>query len=346
MSYSSFGNHVTGTPLLSFVIPVWNVPEAMLKRSIASILALPLHEGEYEVIVVDDGSDKPVVLPDVPQAVSLRLVRIAHSGLARARNVGLTCARGVYMQMLDGDDYLLPAYIKIVDMVRAREASVIGFDYTRVRPETVLPDVAPRLPLNRQVFAVTSGADYMRTHNLRDGACGYAFMRCLATDLDYPEGVTHEDVVFTARLFLKAPSVLVLPIAPYAYTVRTASITQSADKAVLQRRLNDQLTAIRSLHQDMSVRSGGERVALQRKVAQLGMDIIYNTAVFTHSLAQVERMVKTMYADGLMPLPLQFYTGLYFLFALLSRCRAGRALLSLAAVIHYNRLVRSCAYSF
>lgn len=46
-------------PLVSFIVPVYNVPEKLLRLCIESIIRLPLKESEREIIVVDDGSDIP-----------------------------------------------------------------------------------------------------------------------------------------------------------------------------------------------------------------------------------------------------------------------------------------------
>lgn len=44
-------------PLISFIIPVWNVSADMLQHCIDSILQLRLSDAEREIIVVDDGND-------------------------------------------------------------------------------------------------------------------------------------------------------------------------------------------------------------------------------------------------------------------------------------------------
>lgn len=96
-------------PVLSVIIPVWN-GERYLAEAITSVLdqkAAPA----LEVIVVDDGSedDSSVVAERFGQQV--RCARVAHGGLAAARNFGVALARGEYLLHFDADDLLPPESI-------------------------------------------------------------------------------------------------------------------------------------------------------------------------------------------------------------------------------------------
>ncbi|MGB3493023.1 MAG: glycosyltransferase family 2 protein [Elainellaceae cyanobacterium] len=90
-------------PQLSIIIPTLNRPQ-FLPVAVQSALAQTIED--FEVVVVDDGSSEPVVLPEHPR---LRLVRLPENrGTAAARNVGAREARGKWMTYLDDDDQLLP----------------------------------------------------------------------------------------------------------------------------------------------------------------------------------------------------------------------------------------------
>ncbi len=90
-------------PLLSIIIPSYNRPH-MLMKAVNSALAQSLEN--IEVIVVDDGSEPPVALPE---RARLRLVRLAQNqGVATARNAGAAAAQAAHICFLDDDDSLLP----------------------------------------------------------------------------------------------------------------------------------------------------------------------------------------------------------------------------------------------
>lgn len=94
---------MTPNPDLSIVIPTHNRPDTLM-RAVES--ALDQLECDVEVVVVDDGSSPPVVLPEHRCLRCLRLE--GPQGAAAARNAGLAAALGRYITFLDDDDCLLP----------------------------------------------------------------------------------------------------------------------------------------------------------------------------------------------------------------------------------------------
>lgn len=66
-----------------------------------------------EAIIVDDGSQNPVELPDEAYDFSVKLVRISNRGLSGARNEGLRHATGPWVKFLDADDGLNPDCISL-----------------------------------------------------------------------------------------------------------------------------------------------------------------------------------------------------------------------------------------
>ena len=92
---------------IALLIPVYNDPEG-LRRSLES---LPL-EVPLDVVVVDDGSDPPLSLPEVPPPHRAFLVRLERNGgIVRALNEGLRfiLERGYpYVARLDAGDLALP----------------------------------------------------------------------------------------------------------------------------------------------------------------------------------------------------------------------------------------------
>lgn len=85
---------------LGLVIPVWN-DQTALTSLLENIGALGLFD---QIVVVDDGSDVPVVLPDI-QLSDVRLIRIPHSGgPGAARNAGAAQITTSHLLFFDSDD--------------------------------------------------------------------------------------------------------------------------------------------------------------------------------------------------------------------------------------------------
>ena len=70
-----------------------------------------------------------------------------------------------------------------------------------------------------------------------------------------------------------------------------------------------------------------DRLALNRRVAQLTMDYLYNTILLHQSLTTLNAAIDTLRQDALFPLPDRNYTAKYTWFRRLSNTSIGRVLL-------------------
>jgi glycosyltransferase involved in cell wall biosynthesis len=98
-------------PRVSIVMPCYNAA-AHLNQSVNSVLAQSF--GEWELIVVDDGSTDSSWVELQRLAKSdrrLRAIQQANSGAAIARNRGLSEARAEYTAFLDADDTWHPDFL-------------------------------------------------------------------------------------------------------------------------------------------------------------------------------------------------------------------------------------------
>lgn len=92
-------------PLFSIVVPTYNRLE-LLKSTLLSIAAQTF--SDYEVIVVDDGSQDDVASIVARFGPQYRLVRQPNRGPGQARNCGIRHATGRYVAFLDSDDLWCP----------------------------------------------------------------------------------------------------------------------------------------------------------------------------------------------------------------------------------------------
>lgn len=134
-------------PAASILITVFNC-EAYVERSVASALAQIV--GDFEVVVVDDGStDSTALRLDRMKDARLKVLHCARMGRAKALNFGLAnCASG-YVAILDADDialahrlYVQTAYLDAHDdiaLVGSRYRVFIDERGHAVHHETVAP---------------------------------------------------------------------------------------------------------------------------------------------------------------------------------------------------------------
>jgi glycosyltransferase involved in cell wall biosynthesis len=94
------------SPAVTVIMPVYD-RERFVCEAIASVLAQTF--GDFEVIIVDDGStDGTAAVVAAVDDPRLRYIAQPHRGVAAAMNTGLRAARGRYVARLDSDDVWLP----------------------------------------------------------------------------------------------------------------------------------------------------------------------------------------------------------------------------------------------
>ncbi len=99
-------------PTFSVIIPVFDQAE-QLSRCLRALGHLDYPKGEFEVIVVDDGSEPAIHIPGPEDQLTIRLVRSPRNeGPASARNRGAFCAKGRYLAFLDDDCLPEPEWLR------------------------------------------------------------------------------------------------------------------------------------------------------------------------------------------------------------------------------------------
>ena len=120
-------------PTVSVVMPVYNT-EPYLTDSVGSILGQTFHD--LELICVDDGSSDGSleILRRYERAdARVHVITLSQSGNYKARNAGMTRARGRYIAAMDSDDVALPERLR-------RQ-----MDYMEAHPECVALGAAVRV---------------------------------------------------------------------------------------------------------------------------------------------------------------------------------------------------------
>ncbi len=307
-------------PLVSFILTYYNIPVPMLCQCIDSILALSLKPEECEIIVIDDGSDVSPMNGLMQYGESIIYVRQNHSGVSVSRNTGLNMARGEYIQFVDGDDYLLKEpYEDCLLVIRQHpDMEIVMFDFT----------LNPQAKTNKKSSFLTNGTELMRNKNIRGAIYCYLFRQSIRGSLIFTPGIAYaEDEEFTAQLLLRAELVCVTRIQAYFYRQRSSSAVHQLDVESIDKRLNDTHDIILHLHQIADKQPNNERLALQRRIAQLCMDYLYNTIIYTRSSQALNNRIEGLCTEGLFPLPHHDYSEKYKWFCKIVNTRLGRQLL-------------------
>ncbi|MBU6281660.1 glycosyltransferase family 2 protein [bacterium] len=120
------------SPTATVVIPSFARPGA-LARCIEGLSRQSAEAGEFEVVVVDDGTPEPVVLDSslARGRFELRVLRQDNAGPGVARNLGAASARGEILAFIDDDCVPTPAWLGGLVAAVRRDPDVLAGGATR-----------------------------------------------------------------------------------------------------------------------------------------------------------------------------------------------------------------------
>ena len=120
--------------LVSVIIPVFN-GAPFIERAVRSVLE---QQVPVEVFVIDDGSTDgtQIIVERLAASHGVQWCQQQHGGPARARNRGLSQARGEYVALLDCDDVWLPGklHAQLELMQTHQDVGVVHTDYEVIEP--------------------------------------------------------------------------------------------------------------------------------------------------------------------------------------------------------------------
>lgn len=122
---------------ISVIIPVYNVAD-WLDVCIESVVKQTF--AEFEVILVDDGSDdgsQDKCRQWAQNDSRIKVIAKKNEGPSKARNRGLSEAKGKYVVFVDADDWLDARYLELMYRRAVEtEADIVECDVFRVNNET------------------------------------------------------------------------------------------------------------------------------------------------------------------------------------------------------------------
>ena len=317
---------------LSFVIPHYNLPKELLERCINSIIAQDIPDDDYEIIIVDDGSETiPLWATDTGE--NIRLVTVPHSGPGGARNEGLKAASGEYIMFVDSDDYLLNngEIAQCIEKLKSERPQILRYQYIVKKENEKEPQ-----PQSKEVkFSNTvSGAIFMQDNNLSGSSWTFFFLRSLAIkkDIKFPTDMFHEDEEFNSIIHYHALTLIDSNATLYCYCTREGSTTANSSKEFEQKRISDIIRIIERIHffaENNTEKSNAiQRRAIAHKLDTLVVDAILNMMYAGLSATEIRKRCKThLLPISLYPLRKASYSLKYRIFRKLANNIVGMILL-------------------
>jgi glycosyltransferase involved in cell wall biosynthesis len=172
--------------LFSVVIPTFN-RAGHLRQALDSVFAQTF--GDYEVIVVDDGSTDDTEKVANHYGNRIQLFRQSNQGPGAARNLGIQEARGEFVAFLDSDDIWFPWTLKNLEQVVARPSRP-GFIAGKLFDFKTSTDLAGKVETEMEVVEFRDYLSAARTSKFTILTCSCVVVR--RSELNRAGGFTNQ----------------------------------------------------------------------------------------------------------------------------------------------------------
>jgi glycosyltransferase involved in cell wall biosynthesis len=283
---------------LSIIVPVYNV-EDYIRPCIESIFKQGLNDDDFEVIIVNDGTEDNsigVIQDIINEHNNVTVINQENQGLSVARNNGIALAKGEYILMLDSDDLLIENRLPILlDKALETKVDLVVADYLGMTNEEI--DNFRQVDQQEFKFQEKTG-EQLFLEDLNPYQCGVwrtLYRRAFLHDnnLHFISGIYYEDFPFTYECYLKAHQCIKMPYFLYIYRVSrfgsiTASFsTQKAKSYCTAIAKTWQLTQIKDLSQNT-------RYKLEEDIYVLYKVMIYNTLHCIKSSSERKSVITSL----------------------------------------------------
>jgi len=239
-----------GMPLISVIVPVYNVGEYLIP-CLNSLMAQSYQN--LEILLIDDGSTDGSGKCCDEYATKDNRFKVIHKnngGVSSARNLGLDMAQGEYIAFVDADDYVATDCLQTLyqditeqtaDMVCCNFTIVDGQHNHLLSHSRGAGGEYPNVKKNRIIQGIESiFRDYFCGNEMYWSHVIAALFRSKLLDNCRFEGLKYyEDGLFMFDLFCKNPTVYLDIYAGYFYVERANSATRVASKYSLQPKIDD-----------------------------------------------------------------------------------------------------------
>lgn len=223
--------------LISIIIPVYKVPEKLLRRCIES--AIGQNYPNVEIILVDDGSpDNCGNICDeyAEKNKCVKVVHQANKGLSGARNSGVKASTGKWFMFIDGDDWIEKSMCSELIKSITEDIDIVCSGYMRDfnNKKIEVCDYSKYFE-NDKIYMTEKELNYMKLMTLNFSAymsssCGKLIKKELVelNEIYFDEKLKQgaEGIEYCYRLFDKAKKIKVKNSYYYHYIYNSNSISK------------------------------------------------------------------------------------------------------------------------
>lgn len=225
--------------------------EKYIDNCLGSITSSDLQQGEYEIIVVDDGSidnGAKIVEKYACKHPFIHYLKQENQGQSTARNYGIRVANGEYIWCVDADDSIEKAANNILLTLKKHpEIDILAIQLKKVpeQGEDLGKECVQPLVTHQKII---SGKEAMIEGYLPSSVCALIIKKTLFFDnnIFFTPGITHQDVELTYRLMPFASKVLFSDYTPYRYIHHDNSTSKSLKPEKKIKYMLDEIVIVKS----------------------------------------------------------------------------------------------------
>ena len=222
------------TNRLSVIVPCYNVQQYLVEC--LDSLRNQTYDN-LEVIMVDDGStDKTGQIIDdyAKKFNNFRAVHTVNGGLSAARNAGLPLIQGEFLAFIDSDDYLpINAYQLLVESMIKNKADIATGQVERFNSSRRYPSKLHQKAVKKTILGTNLANNPELVYDTTAWNKVYRSSIFLREQLQFPVGLTYEDIPVTLHYYLLANKINIINKVTYYWRSR-----EGKQKSITQQRSN------------------------------------------------------------------------------------------------------------
>lgn len=233
---------------LSIIVPVYNV-EKYIRPCVESLFRQGLNEDDYEVILVNDGTQDNsfgIIEDIISKHKNIKIVEQTNQGLSVARNVGIKNAIGNYILFVDSDDLLVDNSLsQLLPHLYSSSADMMVAELVKMTDDEI-SKYNGRTKMEVRIEEKTATDIFLYDFNPRQCYVVrviYNKKFLEKNKLHFIPGIFFEDVPFTTECYIKGGKCLKTSFPFYIYRQREGSIVSSIN----MKKLKDMNTAMARL---------------------------------------------------------------------------------------------------
>lgn len=220
---------------LSIIIPYYNA-DAWIGKMLDSLLDQNLPKGQYEIIIIDDGStqSQDTLLYYTQKNSNIIVFHQENNGPSAARNTGIGLARGKWLYLCDSDDFVQPKVLgKLLDIADTNDLEMLICNWCVVAPDTEPQNSSELIKMSN----IYSGWQYLSLFSTNPMGVGFGVWRyiikkeTIIKNVIRFEDLTYvEDRIFQLDLFRVVKRIAYTDVMLYYYVQHEESIMHNKKK--------------------------------------------------------------------------------------------------------------------